>query len=209
MFLIQSSPSAPPEIKTLAEQADEEVRRIGTLAHSTLGFFRQDQRRENVDLCASAESVNFLLRPLLRQRGIELVIEHTGDCTVNANSMDTRQVLLNLVRNACEATTLRGSQVKIHIQGRTDDVSITVEDQGAGIAPDVLRNLFQFGVSTKGERGNGIGLWVVRKMVTRHGGSVHVQSTVGKGTSFNVSWPRQLAPEHVSMQNLVATAPTG
>jgi len=206
MFLIQNSPSAPPEIKALAEQAEEEVRRIGTLAHSTLGFFRQDQRRENVDLCASAESVNFLLRPLLRQRGIELVIEHTGDCTVNAYSMDTRQVLLNLVRNACEATTRRGAQVKIHIEGRPDDVLISVEDQGTGIDPEVLHNLFQFGVSTKGERGNGIGLWVVRKMVTRHGGSVHVESTVGKGTCFNVSWPRRLAPEPMSMQNLVATA---
>ena len=120
--------------------------------------------------------------------------------------MDTRQVLLNLVRNACEATTRRGAQVKIHIEGRPDDVLISVEDQGAGIAPEVLRNLFQFGVSTKGERGNGIGLWVVRKMVMRHGGSVHVESTVGKGTRFNVSWPRRLAPEPVIMQNLVATA---
>ncbi len=120
--------------------------------------------------------------------------------------MDTRQVLLNLVRNACEATTSRGAQVKIQIEGRPDDVLISVEDQGAGIAPEVLNNLFQFGVSTKGERGNGIGLWVVRKIVTRHGGSVHVESTLGKGTRFTISWPRRLAPEPSITQNLVATA---
>ncbi len=206
MFLIQNSPSAPTEMKAMAEQAEQEVRRIATIARSTLGFFRQDQQPEPVDFCASADSVLSLLQPLLHQRDIQLVIEHTGDCTVNAYSMDTRQVLLNLVRNACEATTRRGAQVKIHIEGRPDDVLISVEDQGAGIAPEVLRNLFQFGVSTKGERGNGIGLWVVRKMVMRHGGSVHVESTVGKGTRFNVSWPRRLAPEPVIMRNLVATA---
>jgi len=206
MFLIQNSPSAPPEVKAMAEQAEEEVRRIGTIARSTLGFFRQDQQPERVDLCASAFSVQSLLQPLLRQRDVQLVIENAGDTTVMAYSMETRQVLLNLVRNACEATTVRGAQVKIRIEGRTDGVLISVEDQGVGIAPEMLPNLFQFGVTTKGERGNGIGLWVVKKMVTRRGGSIDVESTPGKGSRFSVRWPRQLASENVQTQNLVAMA---
>ena len=206
MYIIQNSPSAAPEVKAMVQQAEEEVRRIGTIARSTLGFFRQDQQPERVDICASAEAVRFLLQPLLRQRGIELVIENTGDCIVDAYSMETRQVLLNLIRNACEATTVRGAQVRIRIQGRTDDVLILVEDQGAGIAPEVLPNLFQFGVSTKGERGNGLGLWFVRKMVTRHGGSVEVESTVGKGSCFTVRWPRRLVLEPENMGNLVGMA---
>ena len=206
MYIIQNSPSAAPEVRAMVQQAEEEVRRIGTIARSTLGFFRQDQQPERVDICASAEAVRFLLQPLLRQRGIELVIENTGDCIVDAYSMETRQVLLNLIRNACEATTVRGAQVRIRIQGRTDDVLILVEDQGTGIAPEVLPNLFQFGVSTKGERGNGLGLWFVRKMVTRHGGSVEVESTVGKGSCFTVRWPRRLVPEPENMGNLVGMA---
>jgi len=206
MFLIQNSPSAPPEVKAMAEQAEEEVRRIGTIARSTLGFFRQDQQPERVDLCSSAFSVQSLLQPLLRQRDVQLVIENAGDTTVMAYSMETRQVLLNLVRNACEATTVRGAQVKIRIEGRTDGVLISVEDQGVGIAPEMLPNLFQFGVTTKGERGNGIGLWVVKKMVTRRGGSIDVESTPGKGSRFSVRWPRQLASENVQTQNLVAMA---
>jgi signal transduction histidine kinase len=207
MFLIQGNPYTPDDVKAMAGQAADEVKRIGVITQSTLGFFRQDQQPERVDIHTSAESVRFLLDPLLRQRGIELVIQHMGDCSVNAYSMETRQVLLNLVRNACEATTQRGARVRIGIEGRASDVFVQVEDQGAGIPPSVLENLFQFGRSTKGERGNGIGLWAVKKLVTRHGGSIDVVSTVGKGTTFTVRWPRQAAGESAAPNELASMLP--
>ena len=193
MFLIQHNPSASAEVKSMAEQAAEEVRRIGAITRSTLGFFRQDEQPEDTDVEASAESVRFLLEPLLRQRGIEVVIESTGNCRLMAYAVEIRQVLLNLVRNACEATTQRGAEVKIRIDGSAEDVAVTVEDHGAGIVPQMLESLFRFGVSTKGERGNGMGLWAVKKLVTRRGGSVNVESTPGRGSRFTVRWPRSTA----------------
>lgn len=209
MFLIQDSPYTPDEVKNMARQAADEVHRIGVITQSTLGFFRQDQRVERVDICTSAESVRFLLEPLLRKRDVELIIQHIGDCNVDAFPMETRQVLLNLVRNACEATTKPGARVRIGIEGRADDVVVQVEDQGAGIPPAVLENLFQFGRSTKGERGNGIGLWAVKKLVTRHGGSIDVVSAVGKGTIFTVRWPRQIPAESAAPDQLVSMVPAG
>ena len=193
MFLIENNPSASAEVKSMAEHAAEEVRRIGVITRSTLGFFRQDEQPEDTDVEASAESVRFLLESLLRQRGIEVVIESTGNCRLVAYAVEIRQVLLNLVRNACEATTQRGAQVMIRIQGSAEDVAVMVEDHGAGISPQMLENLFRFGVSTKGERGNGMGLWAVKKLVTRRGGSVNVESTPGKGSRFTVRWPRSTA----------------
>lgn len=203
MFLIGINPAAPPEVKAMAEQAAEEVRRIGGIAQSTLGFFRQDQQAEPVDIRTSAESVRSLLQPLLRKRGIDLLIESTGDTMVTAYPVETRQVLLNLVRNACEATTRRGASVKILIEGALDNVIIRVKDQGAGIPSNLLDNLFQFGVTTKGESGNGIGLWAVKKLVTRHGGAIDAVSTVGQGATFTVRWPRRIAadPADVSATN--------
>jgi signal transduction histidine kinase len=206
MFLIQTDPSAPDEIRNMAEQAADEVRRIGTIARSTLGFFRQDERPEQTDLIASAESVRFLLQPLLRQRGVDVKIESAGNCKVMAYPVEIRQVLLNLVRNACEASTQKGPEVMIRIQGRSEEVSITVEDQGAGIPPEMLENLFRFGVSTKGERGNGMGLWAVKKLVTRRGGSVSVESTLGKGSKFTVVWPRSIATEPAVSPSLAGMA---
>lgn len=206
MFLIQSNPSAAPEVKEMAQKAADEVRRIGGIARSTLGFFRQDVSPEKTDIRASAESVHSLLDPLFRQRGIELQIQHSGDTTVYAYAMEVRQVLLNLVRNACEATTTPGAKVRIAIEGRQDNVLIIVEDQGSGISPQMLPNLFVFGISTKGEGGNGMGLWAVKKLVTRHGGTVTVDSTVDVGTRFTVCWPRKLPTEMTSGENLVGFA---
>jgi signal transduction histidine kinase len=206
IFLIQNNPSAPPEVKSMADEAAEEVRRIGSIARSTLGFFRQDERPGETDLGISAESVRFLLEPLIRQRGINVSIESSGNCKIIAYPVEIRQVLLNLVRNACEATTRRGDRVTIQIQGHAEEVAITVEDQGPGIPPELVANLFQFGVSTKGDRGNGMGLWAVRKLVTRRGGSVTLESAPGKGSRFTVRWPRTIAAETISPPSLVDMA---
>ena len=206
LFLIQGSPNIAPEAAAMAQQASDEVRRIGTITRSTLGFFRQDQKPEDVDLRISAESVRFLLHPLLRQRGLELEIECAGNCTVNAYSMETRQVLLNLVRNACEATAQRGARVRLTINGGADDVQVIVEDDGVGIDAAGLANLFQFGVSTKGERGNGIGLWTVKRLISRHGGTIDVESTPGKGSRFTIRWPRKFPVERTSSGDVIAMA---
>ena len=101
----------------------------------------------------------------MRKRGVELEIRATGDCAVNALPVETRQVLLNLVRNACEATNRRGAKVTMIMTGKPDAVEVVVADEGTGIEPAMLPNLFQFGASTKGENGNGMGLWVVKQLV--------------------------------------------
>jgi signal transduction histidine kinase len=206
VFLIQNNPSAPPEVKSMAADAAEEVRRIGSIARSTLGFFRQDEKPEETDLGVSAESVRFLLEPLIRQRGIDVNIESTGNPKIIAYPVEIRQVLLNLVRNACEATTRRHARVIIHIHGYAEEVAVTVEDEGSGIPAEMVENLFQFGVSTKGDRGNGMGLWAVKRLVMRRGGSVTMESAVDKGSRFTVRWPRKMAAEPISPRTLADMA---
>ena len=193
MFLIEISPGATAEIVAMAQQSSEEVRRIEALTRSTLGFFRQTNTPEKVDLRSSAESVRLLLDPLLRKRGIELEIRTSGDCVVTAYPVETRQVLLNLVRNACEATVRKEAKVRVIIAGKPDAVEVVVEDEGAGIDPLMLPSLFHFGASTKGDRGNGMGLWVVKQLVEKHGGSIGLDTRPGEGTRFTIVWPRQFS----------------
>ena len=191
MFLIEITAGATPEIIQMARQSAEEVRRIESLARSTLGFFRQGGGPEKVDLLSSAESVRVLMEPIMRKREISFEIHATGDCTVMAIPAATRHVLLNLVRNACEAINRKGAKVTVTLTGRPDAVEVMVADEGTGIDPAIVPNLFQFGASTKGERGNGMGLWVVKKLLDRHGAVIHLDSTPGQGTRFTISWPRE------------------
>lgn len=203
MFLMQITPGISPELAGIAQQASDEVKRIEALTRSTLGFFRQSADPERVDLAASAESVRFLLGPMIRQRGVDLQIEQQGDCTVHAFAVETRQVLLNLVRNACEAMIQRGGKVTIALEGRPGEVRIVIADEGAGIEPGMMERLFQFGASSKGDRGNGMGLWLVKQIITRHGGTIEVGSQVGKGTRFTVLWPRKM-PENFAANSPLA-----
>jgi signal transduction histidine kinase len=192
LFLMQLNPELPEGVNRIVQQASDEVKRIETLTRSTLGFFRTAAEPEQVDLVSSAEAVRFLLGPTLRQCTVEMVIKSEGDCTVNAYAEETRQALLNLVRNAVEATTRKGAKVTVEFDGRPEYVLVDVIDEGSGIPPEVRDNLFQFGVSTKGDRGNGMGLWLVKQLVARHRGSIDVESKQNEGTRFRVIWPRRI-----------------
>ncbi len=84
------------------------------------------------------------------------------------------------------------------MEGEKSGVAVVVKDEGPGIAADVLPRLFTFGLSTKGEQGNGMGLWVVQQIVKRHGGDVEVNSTVGEGTRFRLWWPLLVPSQRAS-----------
>jgi len=196
LYLIQQADEPVRAKVEYAHKASEEAERVLTIARSTLGFFRQSSTPEKVDLRVAAESVQFVLESTLRHRLQTLDIHSDGDVTVEALPGESRQVLLNLVRNAAEATKEVGAVIHVSLIGAADGVEIVVSDTGSGIDPEVLPRLFDFGMTTKGEQGNGMGLWTVRHILTRHGGSIQVESWPGKGTQFTLWWPRKYASVH-------------
>ncbi len=192
LYLIRTQENVSPEIVRLAATADEEAARVLTISRNTLSFFRHSAEPEPADLLADAESVRLVLASLLEAKHIGLRIQSYGDVTVEAYAGEARQVLLNLIRNACDATSTPGSDVQVQLTGFPGFVEIVVADQGTGIAPGILSDLFDFGTSTKGDDGNGMGLWTVKHILDRHHATIDVRSTLGKGTTFTIRWPRTL-----------------
>lgn len=191
LYLIRTAEGVTPEVAALATTADHEAARVMRLSRSTLSFFRHADSPEPMNFLAAAESVRFLLNPLVQRLNIAIEIQATGDLTAEAYPGETRQVLLNLVRNACEATVTPGAFVTLQLTGRPTDIEIVIADSGIGIDPAMMSSLFEFGRTTKGEHGNGMGLWTVRHILTRHGGDIAVRSTPGSGTTFTLRWPRK------------------
>jgi signal transduction histidine kinase len=97
------------------------------------------------------------------------------------------QVFLNLVLNAIDATA-RGGAIDLHAVRRGDIVEVIVRDDGAGIAPEHAGKLFEPYFTTK-KYGTGLGLFVTRKLVAEHGGTVDFDSQPGKGTCFRIRLP--------------------
>ena len=108
---------------------------------------------------------------------------------INADPGMLGQALLNLALNACQAMP-DGGTLKIACRaGSRRTVEVDVEDTGVGIPPEHLGRIFDLYFTTK-EKGSGIGLSMVYRIVQLHGGEVEVQSTPGRGTRFRLIFPQ-------------------
>jgi signal transduction histidine kinase len=137
---------------------------------------------------------------LARRR--ELEVNCGSDATVRVDSCRVIHVLLNLLRNAAQATSVNG-RVALRTWRDGDFGAIEVEDNGCGMTPETLSNLFTPFFTTKGNEGMGLGLRLAKSMVETHGGTIQCQSTHGKGTRFEIRLP---IVEHAAAEEPQSTA---
>ena len=194
LYLVQTDRTASPETIELVQQAQQEVARVMTISRSTLSFHRESAKPELVNLHSVAESVCFLLQGIIQEREVDFKVIGSGLYEIEAFPGETRQVMLNLARNACEATTTPGSRVTLQFANVDGGVEFIITDQGHGIDPHVAATLFDFGKSTKGADGNGIGLWTVKQIVTKHCGRIALDGDYHGGARFIVWWPKSFCP---------------
>lgn len=98
-----------------------------------------------------------------------------------------KQVFINLIKNAMESITERG-RITLKVFTHDKRLMIAVKDNGCGITPEQQQNIFRPFVSYK-KHGTGLGLAIAQRIVAAHGGTIHLRSTVGKGSEFQVYLP--------------------
>jgi len=143
------------------------------------------------DLRESVEDLVDLLAEGAYRKGLELAFRMADDLPqrVRGDPLRLRQVLTNLVNNAIKFTT--HGEIVVDVRRDTDDrICFTISDTGIGIEPDVLANLFQpfqqaDSSTTRKFGGTGLGLAIVKQLSALMGGTVSVDSTPGKGTTFH------------------------
>jgi two-component system, LuxR family, sensor kinase FixL len=114
-------------------------------------------------------------------------VEETPLPDVTFDPKQVRQVLLNLLKNALEAMP-RGGEITITIRVRDHRAEISIADTGDGMTPEVADNIFQPYFTTK-EKGTGLGLAICQSIIQEHGGTILVDSTPGRGTTFTIQLP--------------------
>jgi two-component system NtrC family sensor kinase len=116
------------------------------------------------------------------------------------------QVVLNLLINAAQATE-NGGAILVSTRREGDQVTLVVDDGGVGMSPEVQARIFEPFFTTKARgQGTGLGLAAVRVIVTKHGGTVDVTSTPGRGTTFTVRLPAAREVDRWAEARPVATA---
>ena len=134
-----------------------------------------------------------LMNDRAAEQGVQLATDlaaDTGQAVLERDSV--HRALLNLVANAIDACaeSEHGNLVTIRCRPVPNEILFTVEDNGAGMSEDLQRRLFSRFFSTKGSKGTGLGLLVVKKIVEEHHGRIEVASTPGVGSAFNLYIPR-------------------
>jgi len=187
--------SPDPETRRQAEILVEQTARITRIVDQLLSIGR---RRPAViaacDLARPARTVLELLDGEARRRGVALELQTAGGpLAIAADEDQMQQLVLNLVRNALAATP-RGGRITVRVEGAGEPacVRLIVRDTGPGIPPDMAAQLFEpFFTTRASEGGTGLGLAVVRAIVTEHGGTITASS--GDGAQFIVSFPPRTA----------------
>ena len=169
----------------------DEIRRLDQVVVGFLKFARPDELKlQPVQLLSLINEVVSMTGPEAERRNVTIKTECPQTLPdINADPGMLQQALLNLAINACQAMPDGGT---LRITARTAPrrrVIVEVEDTGVGIPPENLGQIFDLYFTTK-EKGNGIGLSMVFRIVQLHDGDIEVQSTPGRGTTFKLLFPQ-------------------
>jgi two-component system NtrC family sensor kinase len=170
-----------------------ESRRCGDLVKNLLTFSRTaPMNPEPTDLNAVVDRLVRLVQHQLEMTGIQLQSDLAQDLPrVYCDPAQMEQVLLALVMNAIDAMPRGGNLwLRTRSRGKPAEVEIQVKDDGSGIPPEILTQIFEPFLTTKETgKGVGLGLAISHSIVERHHGHIEVQSEVGKGTTITVTLP--------------------
>lgn len=197
LFLMRADVS--PELrKKYLSQAEQELARVAEITKQTLRFYREPSQPTATKIVSVLDSVLMLFGQRLTGAGIRVQREERApSATVLSTPGELRQVIANLVGNAIDAMRA-GGQLRIRIsafrgpQQNRKLIRLTIADTGMGIPSDVLPTIFEPFVTTKGETGTGLGLWVTAEILERNDWKIRVRSRSNpgqSGTTFSIVIP--------------------
>ena len=129
-----------------------------------------------------------LLQPELENRGIHVKTRLARQLPITPiDPAQMQQVLVNLIKNALQAMT-KGGTLTLQTGEGADDIWISIADTGGGIPQEQINRIFEPFYTTK-EKGTGLGLMIVQRIVRAHGGRIELESKVGRGTTFRIWLP--------------------
>ncbi|MGB6690050.1 MAG: CHASE3 domain-containing protein, partial [Terracidiphilus sp.] len=191
----QSAENLPAVVQTL-NLAEQELDRVAHLTRQTLGFYRESNVPERIEVPDLIETVLKLYSNRLKNKSIRVVREF-GECPpVYGVCGELKQVVSNLIANAADAVSANGTIVvksQCVVDKDSTVVQVVIEDDGPGIPSENVDRIFEPFFTTKEDVGTGLGLWITKEIVSRHGGSILVRCRDGdsapRGAAFTVTLP--------------------
>ncbi|WP_342377554.1 GAF domain-containing protein [Myxococcus stipitatus] len=188
----------------LAERAEKAARagqRLGLLIDdlldvSRISAGRLSLNREDVDLAALTRELVSRMSEELVRAGSEVRLLADAEVVGHWDRLRLEQVLVNLLSNAAKYGA--GRPVTVQVEPRSVGAALLVRDEGIGVAPEDQERIFERFERTESAqhfKGLGLGLWITKRIVEAHGGSIRVESEPGRGSTFTVELPLSGVPQ--------------
>jgi PAS domain S-box-containing protein len=198
IFLIRNHAALADDLRPLVSLAESEMERVAHVARQTLAFYREPTAAAPVALHGLLDEVIRLYDSKLRGADVTITRRYETEAAVPVFAGEMRQVFSNLLLNAVDAMA-SGGRLDLHVYetrtwrgARAIGVAVAMRDSGSGVERAHLRTIFEPFFTTKGARGTGLGLWVSKGIVEKHGGTIAVRSSTApgrSGTCFRVFLP--------------------
>lgn len=193
VYLVKMDPALPEDAVRQLTQAEQELDRVAYITRQTLGFFRDKNAPGPVKLEALVESVLRIYSNKMMSKNITIHRRFKECPPVSGIGSEIKQVVSNLISNAADAAAI-GGMVTITLECIEDagkpTVHLMVEDDGPGVADEHRDRIFEPFFTTKQDVGTGLGLWVSREIIERHGGTIQLmkRENGARGAAFRVAF---------------------
>lgn len=202
LFLARSDSSVPAPVREYIELADAELKRVANITRQSLGFYRESNAPAPSSVTRILASALDVLKNKIKAKHVACRCEWVKEVSITAVAGELRQVFSNLLSNSLDAIGENGTirlRVTSHVAASNGRpcVRITIADNGKGIDYESRQRIFEPFFTTKGTTGTGLGLWVSKQIVEKHGGTIQLRSSTRRGhsgTIFSVVLPIQAAP---------------
>jgi signal transduction histidine kinase len=191
-ILHSHDPAEADVIRQYLRMIQDESFRCKQITERLLDFARgREAVREPTDVARLVSDVVAMVRYLSKYREKKIEFLKAGPCYADVNGPEIKQVILNLVANGLEAVE-RGGTLRISLLEQTDHLLLEFTDDGCGMTPDTIENLFEpFFTRKQAGQGTGLGLSISHRIIHQHGGTISATSPgPGLGSTFAVRLPR-------------------
>lgn len=195
IFLVRQGGLSKEDTENYLATAESELERVSHIARQTLGYYRDTGSPSEVHLRDLMGNVLSVYKSKVLAHSIVVDAKYTDLRKISVHPGEIVQVFSNVVSNAIDSMP-NGGKLSISVtptkETERDGLQIAVNDTGDGIRREDLGKVFEPFFTTKGNLGTGIGLWVARQLVERHGGQISISSSTGlddHGTSVAIYLP--------------------
>lgn len=183
----------------MIDTAASELARVSRIVKQSLSYYRVGQSAKEIDLAHILQESLRIFEDKFRKAGLQVKARIAPQTIIFGFSDEIRQAIDNLLLNAVEATP-KGGRLAVSLRQSRDRrnrrqpeiARLTIADSGTGIPKDQFSRLFEPFFTTKAEKGNGLGLWVVQGIVSKHEGAIRIRSSTtgrNRGTVVSILWP--------------------